>query len=134
MHFSYPARDKVQILNGLNLEISSGTTVALVGPSGCGKSTCIQLIQRFYDANGGQVLIDGKDIRDINLGWLRDNIGIVGQEPVLFDCTIKENIRFESYMPLLFYIGDFIFLSLIGMPSKTQQTQRYSRPVDKQTQ
>ena len=97
MHFSYPARDEVQILNGLNLEISSGTTLALVGPSGCGKSTCIQLIQRFYDAIGGQVLIDGKDIRDINLGWLRDNIGIVGQEPVLFDCTIKENIRFESY-------------------------------------
>ena len=109
MHFSYPARDKVQILNGLNLEISSGTTVALVGPSGCGKSTCIQLIQRFYDANGGQVLIDGKDIRDINLGWLRDNIGIVGQEPVLFDCTIKENIRFESYLPKLFKLVVLIF-------------------------
>ena len=109
VHFSYPARDKVQILNGLNLEISSGSTVALVGPSGCGKSTCIQLIQRFYDANGGQVLIDGKDIRDINLGWLRDNIGIVGQEPVLFDCTIKENIRFESYLPKLFKLVVSIF-------------------------
>ena len=55
--------------------------MALVGTSGCGKSTCIQLVQRFYDPASGKVLLDGKDIRDLNVGWLRDNIGIVGQEP-----------------------------------------------------
>ena len=75
------------------MEIESGKTVALVGPSGCGKSTCIQMIQRFYDPNKGTVKVDGRDIRDYNVGWLRDQMGIVGQEPVLFDCTIKENIR-----------------------------------------
>ena len=93
VHFNYPARRDVKILQGLDLQIESGKTVALVGPSGCGKSTCIQLIQRFYDPDSGQVHLDGRDMKDYNVGWLRDQIGIVGQEPVLFDCTIKENIR-----------------------------------------
>ena len=91
--FNYPARPDVKILQGLTLDIQSGKTVALVGPSGCGKSTCIQLIQRFYDPDSGNVFLDGKDITEYNVGWLRDQIGIVGQEPVLFDCTIEENIR-----------------------------------------
>lgn len=83
----------MKILRGLDLEIECGKTVALVGPSGCGKSTCVQLIQRFYDPDDGIVMLDGKDMKEYNVGWLRDQIGIVGQEPVLFDCTIKENIR-----------------------------------------
>ena len=91
--FNYPARPDVKILQGLTLDIQGGKTVALVGPSGCGKSTCIQLIQRFYDPDSGNVFLDGKDITEYNVGWLRDQIGIVGQEPVLFDCTIEENIR-----------------------------------------
>jgi ABC-type multidrug transport system fused ATPase/permease subunit len=57
----------------------TGKTVALVGTSGCGKSTCIQLVQRFYDPIEGRVLIDGVDLKDLNVGWLRDNVGIVGQ-------------------------------------------------------
>ena len=73
-----------------------GKTVALVGSSGCGKSTCIQLLQRFYDPDSGSVLIDGNDMKELNVGWLRDNIGIVGQEPVLFDCSIRENIKYAK--------------------------------------
>ena len=84
----------VQILKGVSLNIQSGNTVALVGSSGCGKSTCIQLVQRFYDPHDGTVTLDGNNLVDLNVGWLRDNIGIVSQEPVLFDCTIKENIRY----------------------------------------
>ncbi|CAG2164999.1 unnamed protein product [Oppiella nova] len=96
IHFNYPLRPEVKILNDFNLRIKSGETVALVGPSGCGKSTIIQLIQRFYDTNSGDVLIDGKRIKDLNVEWLRQQIGVVGQEPVLFDTSIAENIRLGS--------------------------------------
>ena len=71
--------------------------MALVGGSGSGKSTCVQLVQRFYDALDGQVLIDGDDVKDLNLGWIRDNIGVVGQEPVLFGCSIKDNIKYGNH-------------------------------------
>ncbi|XP_072179666.1 ATP-dependent translocase ABCB1-like [Diadema setosum] len=94
VHFSYPSRSEVKVLNGLNLKVNVGQTVALVGSSGCGKSTCIQLIQRFYDVIKGSVKIDGIDIRDFNVSWLRDHIGVVSQEPVLFATTIGENIRY----------------------------------------
>jgi ABC-type multidrug transport system fused ATPase/permease subunit len=76
------------------MKIPSGKTVALCGSSGCGKSTSIQLIQRFYDPEQGEVLLDGHDLRSINLKSLRSNIGIVSQEPVLFFGTIEDNIRF----------------------------------------
>lgn len=92
--FNYPSRPGVPILKDLSLTIKPGQTVALVGPSGCGKSTCVQLIQRFYDPDQGFVLLDNKNIKDINVGWLRVHIGIVSQEPVLFDCSIIENIKF----------------------------------------
>ncbi len=94
--FSYPMRPEVKILKGFNLKIKSGETVALVGSSGCGKSTIIQLIQRFYDPQVGSVLIDGKNLKDLNIGWIREQIGVVGQEPVLFDTTITENIILGS--------------------------------------
>ena len=81
------------ILKGLSIKIKKGETVALVGPSGCGKSTVIQLIQRFYDADTGYVSFSGQDIKNINLKKLREKIGVVGQEPVLFGCTIAENIK-----------------------------------------
>jgi len=82
-----------QIRTVAGLRREEGQTVALVGPSGCGKSTCIQLLQRFYDPVFGQVLLDGEDVRKYNLNWLRSNIAVVGQEPVLFQGTIGENIR-----------------------------------------
>ncbi|RWS15751.1 ABC transporter: subfamily ABCB/MDR-like protein [Dinothrombium tinctorium] len=91
--FNYPSRPNVKILRGFSLTINPGETVALVGPSGCGKSTCIQMLQRFYDPNHGDILFDDIDIRDLNIGWLREQIGVVGQEPVLFGMTIAENIR-----------------------------------------
>ncbi|NXB01592.1 MDR1 protein, partial [Cnemophilus loriae] len=94
VYFNYPSRPDVEILKGLNLKISSGQTVALVGGSGCGKSTTVQLIQRFYDPKEGMVTIDGQDIRTLNVRYLREVIGVVNQEPVLFATTIAENIRY----------------------------------------
>ncbi|XP_037828263.1 ATP-dependent translocase ABCB1 [Lucilia sericata] len=92
--FHYPTRKEVKILNKFNLKIQRGQTVALVGSSGCGKSTCIQLIQRFYDPEGGQVLFNNVDLKDIDITWLRGRIGVVGQEPILFGTSIYENIRY----------------------------------------
>nr|6FN1_A Chain A, Human-mouse chimeric ABCB1 (ABCBHM) [Homo sapiens] len=94
IHFSYPSRKEVQILKGLNLKVKSGQTVALVGNSGAGKSTTVQLMQRLYDPLDGMVSIDGQDIRTINVRYLREIIGVVSQEPVLFATTIAENIRY----------------------------------------
>ncbi|KAL3831647.1 hypothetical protein ACJMK2_023375, partial [Sinanodonta woodiana] len=94
VQFSYPSRPDVKVLNDLTFSVAVGKTVAIVGSSGCGKSTVIQLIQRFYDPDEGQILLDGRDIKDLNLRWLREQIGVVSQEPVLFATTIRENIRF----------------------------------------
>uniref|UniRef100_A0A8B9ZJQ8 ATP-binding cassette sub-family B member 5 n=1 Tax=Anas platyrhynchos TaxID=8839 RepID=A0A8B9ZJQ8_ANAPL len=94
VHFSYPSRPDVQILKGLNLKVNCGQTVALVGGSGCGKSTTVQLIQRFYDPKEGTITIDGQDIKTLNVRYLREIIGVVNQEPVLFATTIAENIRY----------------------------------------
>jgi len=89
--FKYPNRNN-WVLKNLNMTISAGTSVAFVGGSGCGKSTIIQLIERFYDVQKGEILIDGVNIKEYNLGHLRSKIGIVFQEPTLFDSTILENI------------------------------------------
>uniref|UniRef100_A0A8B9YNS3 ATP binding cassette subfamily B member 4 n=1 Tax=Bos mutus grunniens TaxID=30521 RepID=A0A8B9YNS3_BOSMU len=94
VHFSYPVQPDVQILKGLNLKVESGQTVALVGNSGCGKSTVVQLVQRLYDPDVGSIIIDGQDIRTFNVKYLREIIGVVSQEPVLFATTIAENIRY----------------------------------------
>lgn len=94
INFRYPSRDDVKVLNGMNLKVMSGQTIALVGSSGCGKSTTIQLLQRFYDPQEGSVSIDGHDIRSLNVRGLRELIGVVSQEPVLFATTIAENIRY----------------------------------------
>ncbi|XP_053483597.1 ATP-dependent translocase ABCB1 isoform X1 [Ictalurus furcatus] len=94
IHFSYPSRKDVKILQGMSLKVPHGKTIALVGASGCGKSTTIQLLQRFYDPDQGEVMLDGQDIRTLNVRWLRENMGIVSQEPVLFGNTIAENIRY----------------------------------------
>ena len=93
LSFSYPTRKDVPILNDINFEVRKGQTVALVGSSGCGKSTVLQLLQRFYDPDTGYIELDGKNIKHLNVGWMRDRIGVVGQEPVLFDLSIMENIR-----------------------------------------
>ena len=96
VHFNYPARPKVKVLEGLDIHVKPGQTVALVGPSGCGKSTVVSLMERFYDPLSGSLSLDGNDIRDVNIRWLRQQIGIVSQEPVLFDASIAENIRYGA--------------------------------------
>eukprot|EP00903_Cladosiphon_okamuranus_P008530 g8189.t1 len=96
--FAYPQRPDAQVYGsekfpeGFALDVGAGETVALVGPSGSGKSTCIQLLLRFYDPAAGSVALDGRDIKEINVQWLRSQMGYVGQEPVLFTGTITENI------------------------------------------
>ncbi|KAM4567936.1 ATP-dependent translocase ABCB1 [Fundulus diaphanus] len=92
--FNYPSRPDVPILRGLNLRVKKGETLALVGSSGCGKSTTIQLLERFYDPRDGRVVMDSIDVKRLSIHWLRSQIGIVSQEPVLFDCTLAENIAY----------------------------------------
>ncbi|CAF1231694.1 unnamed protein product [Didymodactylos carnosus] len=94
VHFTFPARKDAPILNDISIKIPAKKTIALVGASGCGKSTIIQLLQRFYDPDHGKILLDGRDIRTLNVAWLRTHIGIVSQEPALFTGSIEENIRF----------------------------------------
>ncbi|XP_034226585.1 ABC transporter B family member 11-like [Prunus dulcis] len=94
VYFSYPARPDEQIFDGFSLSIPSGATAALVGESGSGKSTVISLIERFYDPLAGDVLIDGINLKEFQLKWIRQKIGLVSQEPVLFTCSIKDNIAY----------------------------------------
>jgi len=94
--FSYPSRPDVEVLHELSVSVKPGQTLALVGPSGCGKSTVVSLIERFYDPQNGSLALDGSDLRDLNLHWLRSQIGVVSQEPVLFDASIAENIRYGA--------------------------------------
>ncbi|CAF1001736.1 unnamed protein product [Adineta steineri] len=90
--FSYPSRSDIEILKNISFNVKQGETIALVGSSGSGKSTCIQLLQRFYDLNSGSISIDDNEINKYNLKWLRQNLGVVSQEPILFQTTIRENI------------------------------------------
>uniref|UniRef100_A0A8C7K183 ATP-binding cassette, sub-family B (MDR/TAP), member 11a n=1 Tax=Oncorhynchus kisutch TaxID=8019 RepID=A0A8C7K183_ONCKI len=92
--FTYPTRPDIQVLNGLLVSVKPGQTLAFVGCSGCGKSTSVQLLERFYDPDEGRVLIDGRPSHTVNVPFLRAQIGIVSQEPVLFDCSIAENIQY----------------------------------------
>lgn len=92
--FYYPSRPSSKILKGLNIGVMQGQKVALVGASGCGKSTCIQLLVRYYDPTDGYIAIDDKIINTVTLENLRAQMGIVSQEPVLFDRTIAENIAY----------------------------------------
>ena len=94
VRFRYPTRPHVEALDGVDLRVSPGETVALVGRSGAGKSTILSLLLRFYDPDAGRVLVDGRDLRELDSSWLRDQIGVVLQEPVLFSGTIADNIRY----------------------------------------
>ncbi|CAI2306935.1 unnamed protein product [Caenorhabditis sp. 36 PRJEB53466] len=93
VHFRYPSRKDVPVLKGISLNVKAGEKIALVGSSGCGKSTIVNLLLRFYDPAKGKVTLDGIDLKEINVHSLREQIGIVSQEPVLFDGSIYENIK-----------------------------------------
>lgn len=92
VHFGYN-KDK-EILHGVNISVDKGQSVALVGPTGSGKTTIMNLLNRFYDVNSGKVTFDGIDVRDIQLTSLRNNVGIVLQDSVLFTGTVADNIRY----------------------------------------
>lgn len=92
--FAY--RSDVPVLNGITVSIHAGERVALVGPSGAGKSTLIKLIMRFYDVRGGIVSLDGTDVRDLPLAYVRNQIGLVQQEPFLFNGTVRDNIAYSN--------------------------------------
>ena len=89
--FVYP--DGTQALRNVSFRVPAGSSLALVGPSGAGKSTIADLLLRFYDASSGQILFDGVDVRELRVGWLRSQIGVVPQQTFLFAGTIEENIR-----------------------------------------
>lgn len=94
VYFSYPSRMDAPILQGFNLKVKPGNTVGLVGGSGSGKSTVVSLLERFYDPIKGDILLDGYRIKKLKLKWLRSQMGLVNQEPILFATSIKENILF----------------------------------------
>jgi ABC transporter fused permease/ATP-binding protein len=93
--FAYPARRGQPVLTEVNLEIRPGEVIALVGPSGSGKSTILSLLFRFYDVDGGRVLFEGVDVRELKLELLRRCLAMVAQEPVLFSGTIRDNIAYS---------------------------------------
>ena len=94
--FAYPTKPDINVLKGISFTVEPGQSAALVGYSGCGKSTIIQLLERFYDVKdgNGEILIDGINIKDYNLLELREKIGLVSQEPVLFKRSVYENILY----------------------------------------
>ncbi|KAM7509591.1 hypothetical protein LguiA_020044 [Lonicera macranthoides] len=94
VEFAYPNRPESLVLQEFCLEVKAGTSTGLVGKSGCGKSTVIALIQRFYDVERGTVKVDGVDIRMLDIGWYRNHMSLVSQEPVLYSGTIRDNIVF----------------------------------------
>ena len=93
-HVSFHYRPDIPVLKDVNFEVQAGTRIALVGPSGAGKSTLIKLLMRFYDVKDGAVMLDGRDLRDLPLAYVREQIGLVQQEPFLFNGTVKENIAY----------------------------------------
>src|SRR5262249_55026701 len=92
--FAYPTRPEVDVLVDVSLDLRPGEVVALVGPSGSGKSTVASLIARFYDPRSGRVLLDGGDVREPDPRWLREQVGAVSQEPVLFAASVRDNVRY----------------------------------------
>ena len=96
VNFSYPTRPDNKVFDGLNLSVRHGERLAIVGASGGGKSTIVQMIERFYDPTSGTIELNGIDLKNLNVKWLRDQIGLVSQEPTLFKGTIRENISYGS--------------------------------------
>jgi ATP-binding cassette subfamily B protein len=94
VHFAYPSRKDMPVLQNVSLELLPGDVVALVGPSGSGKSTIAALLLRLYDPGRGRVTLDGHDLRELSPEWLRQRVGVVAQEPLLFSCSVAENIRY----------------------------------------
>lgn len=136
VHFTYPSRPDEPVLQGLNLCVNKGEVNALVGYSGAGKSTIVGLLLRFYDVNSGAIYLDDVDIRDLNIQWLRSQIGLVSQEPSLFNISIYENICFgdlsrikvliDLTLKALFKVSIFNVISQIEMHEVVEYATRSS--------
>lgn len=94
VHFHYPTRTDIEVLKGINLKLDHGNSVALVGPSGSGKTTIASLLLKLYEASSGEIFLDDKPLKEISPTWLRSQIGIVSQEPLLISASIADNIRY----------------------------------------
>ncbi|MGO2478217.1 MAG: ATP-binding cassette domain-containing protein, partial [Pseudoalteromonas sp.] len=94
--FNYPSRPDVSALNNISLTIEQGKTVAIVGPSGAGKTTLFELLQRFYDPANGEIKFHGINIKELSLNKLRDSMGMVAQNPILFSSDVMHNIRYGN--------------------------------------
>jgi ABC-type multidrug transport system fused ATPase/permease subunit len=92
--FEYPTRPGAHVLDRIELDVQRGDVVAVVGPSGAGKSTLAALVSRLYDPSSGRITLDGHDLRELDPEWLRKQVGVVSQEPILFSTSIAENIRY----------------------------------------
>lgn len=134
--FTYPARPDVKVFKHLNLTVNKGETLALCGPSGQGKSTVIQLVERFYDPDEGRILYNGKDVRDLNVAWWRNELGLVAQEPTLFDCTGKilvyplylhHRISTSCISPYCYHLPQFERILLTA--SSTQRRRKSKRQL-----
>lgn len=99
VHFRYPTRPEQPVLRGLDLTVEPGQYIALVGASGCGKSTTIAMLERFYDPQSGTVLLDGRDISELNINEYRKHLALVSQEPTLYQGTIRENVLLGADRP-----------------------------------
>ncbi|PQQ20746.1 hypothetical protein Pyn_26342 [Prunus yedoensis var. nudiflora] len=130
--FKYPSRPDIQIFQDLSLTIHCGNTVALVGESGSGKSTVVALLQRFYDPDSGHITLDGIELKRFQLKWLRQQMGLVSQEPVLFNDTIRANIAYgkdgdateAEIVPASELANAYSFISSLGQGFDTTVGQR----------
>jgi ABC-type multidrug transport system fused ATPase/permease subunit len=101
VHFRYPSRADAPVLSGVSLTLDPEAPLALVGPSGAGKSTVAALLTRLYEPNAGAITLDGVDVRGLSAAWLRTQIAVVSQEPVLFAQSILANITCRPPGPTL---------------------------------
>jgi ABC-type multidrug transport system fused ATPase/permease subunit len=135
VQFAYPTRPQVKVCDGYSLRVEPGQVVALCGPSGSGKSTVIALLERFYDPQQGQVLLDGVDIRTLNVRWLREQLGLVAQEPVLFTGTVAENIEYgkegatrDEVIAAARMADAHDFITQVGLSLRTSSQKKASLP------
>jgi len=94
VEFAYPSHPNASVLNGVSFTSTNGEMLAITGSSGVGKSSIVSLLMRFYEPTSGRIMLDGRDIRDLDVEWLRSQIGLVGQEPILFHASVFENVAY----------------------------------------
>jgi len=127
VHFAYPTRPDAEVLQGLNITVEAGQTVAFVGTSGCGKSTLLSMVQKLYHCGSGSILLDGVDLRDIPTTKLRERIAVVPQEPKLFNLSVAGNI---SYRPLAASTAPALVDSMVRDAASTANAHTFVEALD----